>query len=67
MNLRTIKFWAIYDPEQKHLVTTRLTKKELVKRAHMPHGCVLVKMVGHYLPPRRRVGGSTPPLKGNKP
>jgi len=51
--LRTIAFWAIYDPANKQLITSRPTKRELVKRCYIPYGCVVVQMKGHYFPVRR--------------
>ena len=52
MNLRTVQFWAFYDPKHKWLVATKPTKRELVRTVHMPEGCVIVKMKGHYVKPR---------------
>jgi hypothetical protein len=55
MNLRTIRYWAIYVPERRSIVCGFRTKKEMKKRypRGIPIGCVLVKMIGHYLPARR--------------
>lgn len=49
MNLRTITFWAIYDPKHKYILTTKQRKRELVRTCHVPDGCVVVKMKGHYV------------------
>lgn len=51
MRLRTITLWAIYRPKFKHIIHSEPTKKAL-KRCHVPADCVVVKMKGHYLPPR---------------
>jgi hypothetical protein len=52
MNLRTIAFWAIYNPKAKMVLATHPTKKYIVERCNVPEGCVVVQMKGHYLPPR---------------
>jgi hypothetical protein len=51
MNLRTITFWVIYDPEVKRVIVERRTKTEITERIHIPQGCVVVKMQGHYIRP----------------
>lgn len=51
MNLRTISYWVVYDPAQKHIITAEQFKKTLLKRFKrrpLPTGCVIVNMRGHY-------------------
>lgn len=48
MNLRTITFWVLYVPSQKHIVASRRFKYE-IERIHHPNGSVVVKVVGHYV------------------
>ena len=47
MNLRTITFYAAYNPKRKEIAFGRQFKKEL-DRCHIPHGHVIVKMKGNY-------------------
>lgn len=54
MNLRTITFWVLYDPRDKYVIAERKTKREIVERIHIPDGCILVKMKGHYLRPTEK-------------
>lgn len=51
MNLRTIKFWAVYHPGRRSIVNGFLTKKALKKHYPLgiPIGTVLVQMKGHYV------------------
>ena len=49
MNIRTITCWAVYDPQRKVIFTVRALKKQ----AKPIEGCILVKMKGHYLPPKK--------------
>ena len=48
MNLRTISFWVVYDPVQKMTVAERRSKKEIMESVHVPKGCVLIRVHGHY-------------------
>ena len=54
MNLRTITFYAVYNPKRKEIAFGRQFKKDL-NRCHIPHGHVIVKMKGNYI---RRADGS---------
>lgn len=51
MNLRTIRLWAVYDPE-RHVIVTGGATKPLVLPSKYP-GCVLVKMTGFYVPKKK--------------
>lgn len=52
MNLRTIATWVIYDHKNKYIVTAATTKKRGLMKLKRNPGCVLVRMKGHYFPPR---------------
>lgn len=50
MSLRTLKYWAIYDPERGVIVDGATTKTDAeVFRNRQYEGCVLVRMRGHYV------------------
>lgn len=51
MNLRTITVWALYDPHTRMILSLKKFKKQIKLRNY--EGCVVVKMKGHYLPPRK--------------
>lgn len=55
MNLRTIRCWSVYNPKRRVIVAGFRTKKEMNAHysAGIPIGCVVVRMTGHYLPPRK--------------
>lgn len=49
MNLRTITFWALYDPANKLVVEQKQFKREIEKiRRVYPDRLVVVKLKGHY-------------------
>jgi hypothetical protein len=52
MKLRTVTCWAIYRPSTKLIVVGMPTKKQLLALRHVPEGCVVVKLKGHYVMPR---------------
>ena len=52
MNLRTITCWAVYDPRKKYIFAMRQYKKQLLTSVHIPKGCLVVKVKGHYVKPR---------------
>jgi hypothetical protein len=62
---RTITCWTIYSPKRRVIVNGFRTKKDL--KAHysagVPLGCVVVKMKGHYLGPRKKQRPSTGEIK----
>lgn len=51
MNLRTITLWAVYDHESKRIRSLRQFKHQITR---CPAGCVVVRLKGHYRPPRRQ-------------
>ena len=51
MNRRTITFYVVYDQTIKRTIVEFKYKKDV---RHVPSGCVVVKMKGHYYPPRRK-------------
>lgn len=56
MNLRTISFWVLYDPKRKLVIDFSKFKH----RAKRMDGCVVIRVKGHYLPPKRK-----PPRRHN--
>lgn len=60
MNLRTIICWVAYDPKRRRILNGFRTQKEFRNHyaAGIPIGCVLVKMKGHYVPPKPQNGGT---------
>lgn len=46
MNLRTITFWALYDPKRKEIVRMARFKKMFTRYSQ---AFVLVKLKGHYV------------------
>lgn len=60
MNLRTIRFWAIYNSTRKEIIAEARTKKLLIERwGDMKDSpwCYFVKMKGQYLKKRRQPRG----------
>ena len=50
--LRTIKYWAVYDPLTRLIVGGGKTKNEA--KTGCPSDCVLVQMKGNYMPKVKR-------------
>lgn len=50
MSLRTIRFWALYDPGNKVIVEQRKLKRDIQKvRRRYPNRLVVVKLTGNYV------------------
>lgn len=52
MNLRTITWWVLYNPERRRVVREAQFKAHLRTAAKAFPECVLVKVKGHYVLPR---------------